>query len=125
MSEIDPAVGAAFEDSAQKGRLVIRHCRSCDMMLPPDRAICPECWSRDLETAHARGTGTLYSKVVFHRAFASSPQVPYVVGQVQLDEGPRIIGLADSDIAIGLAVRVELESGDGGVMMAIKPIDRM
>lgn len=123
MSAIDPALAAAFDAATQAGRLIIRRCRACDAKLPPDRALCPQCWSHDLESIDARGTGTLYSRVIFHRAFAQRPPVPYAVGQIELDEGVRVIGLVAPDLVPGSVVRAVLDAGQDGVTLHFMPTE--
>ena len=44
-------------------------------------------------------TGTIWSFVVYHRAFAAElkDEIPYTVAMVQLDDGPYLVGRFDDD----------------------------
>lgn len=103
----DPSLATAFEDALDAGKLLLRHCTACGLMLPPDRALCPSCWSKALEWREAKGTGIVYSAVEFHRAFGAIP-IPYTVVQVELDEGPRVIGWAEGKPPGGTRVRARI-----------------
>ncbi len=56
-------------------------------------ASCPECLSLEWEWHQVQPTGTLLSYAVYHRAFdpAFQDEIPYTVGYVQLDDGPRMV----------------------------------
>ncbi|WP_269304986.1 Zn-ribbon domain-containing OB-fold protein [Aeromicrobium sp. HA] len=77
-----------------EGRIPLRRCESCGTHFALPLPSCPDCGSADLVEVSAGGEGSLYSWVIVHYAWDEelSPQVPYVIGAVQLDEGARIFG---------------------------------
>jgi uncharacterized OB-fold protein len=118
----DPALATAFEEALDAGTLLLRRCTACGLMLPPDRALCPSCWSKALEWHEAKGTGIVYSAVEFHRAFGALP-IPYTVVQVELDEGPRVIGWAEGKLAGGTRVRARLADYQDSKRLQFEPLN--
>ncbi len=117
----DPALAAAYEEALDAGALLLRRCTACGLMLPPDRALCPACWSKALEWQEAKGTGIVYSAVEFHRAFGEMP-IPYTVVQVELDEGPRVIGWAEDKLPGGTRVRARLADYHDTKRLVFEPL---
>jgi uncharacterized protein len=83
-----------FWDAARQGRLVIQRCQACGELRWPPLVGCPECHSRDATWDEVRPTGTIWSFVVYHRAFAAElkDEIPYTVAMVHLDDGPYLVG---------------------------------
>ncbi|ANO05447.1 Zn-ribbon domain-containing OB-fold protein [Mycobacteroides immunogenum] len=81
---------AFFFDSARDDRLAVAVCADCDAVLAPESMVCVRCAGTRLEPGVASGAATLVTWTVVHRApnplFADC--VPYVVGVVELTEGP-------------------------------------
>jgi uncharacterized OB-fold protein len=119
LSPVDDPVAGPFFQAAAEGRLVVQHCNSCDALRWPPLSGCPECRSRDTTWIDVVPTGTIWSFVVYHRAFSATlkDQIPYTVAMVQLDEGPYLIGrLVDGDKPPKVGDRVDAEFlDDGGV----------
>jgi uncharacterized protein len=92
----DP-LSAPFWDAARRGRLVIQRCQACGELRWPPLAGCPECHGRDATWDEVRPSGTIWSFVVYHRAFSAEleDQIPYTVVMVQLDDGPYLVGRFD------------------------------
>jgi uncharacterized OB-fold protein len=95
-----------FWDAARKGRLVIQRCQACGELRWPPLVGCPECHGRVATWDEVRPTGTIWSFVVYHRAFAAElkDEIPYTVAMVHLDDGPYLVGRfedADSPPVIG------------------------
>jgi uncharacterized OB-fold protein len=110
------AKSAEFFDAAAGGRLAMRRCLECHQTLPPEAVVCTTCASTDLVWADAVGTGVLASWTTVHRAPNPfyAEMVPYVVGIVELDEGPWLYGLIDAEPRAGLRVRATFpEVADG------------
>jgi uncharacterized OB-fold protein len=113
----DPVAGPFFE-AAAAGRLVVQRCNSCDLLRWPPLSGCPDCRSRDTTWVDVRPTGTIWSFVVYHRAFSASlkDEIPYTVAMVQLDEGPYLVGrLIDGEKPpqVGDVVNAEFLDVDG------------
>ena len=113
---LDPAASPEhrpFREAARSGRFVIPVCRSCGKAHWYPRALCPFCFSADIDWRQASGAGVIYSYSVMRRA---SP--PHAIAYVTLAEGPSVLtSIIDSDFAqlrIGAAVEVVLrEVADG------------
>jgi uncharacterized OB-fold protein len=68
---------------------MLPRCRGCGKCHFYPRAICPFCWSNDLEWIKASGKGTLHAFSIPQRPVLGIP-VPFVAAIVELEEGPRI-----------------------------------
>ena len=117
------ADSAPYWAAARERRLVIRKCGACGAFHFMPRALCPECWSDRLEWVDARGTGTVHSFTVIHRASspAFQPRTPYVLALIELDEGPRMVSnvLGADALAVKIGDRVEVtfeDRGDGALL---------
>ena len=119
LSPVDDPVAGPFFQAAAEARLVVQRCNSCGALRWPPLSGCPECRSRDTTWVDVVGSGTIWSFVVYHRAFSASlrDQIPYTVAMVQLDEGPYLVGrLVDGDKPPKVGDRVDAEFlDDGGV----------
>jgi uncharacterized OB-fold protein len=114
----DPVAGPFFE-AAKVGRLIVQRCDTCAALRWPPLPGCPECRGRATTWAEVAPCGTVWSFVVYHRAFAPelSAQIPYTVAMIQLDAGPYMIGqLTDDGSPPVVGARVLAEFVDvGGV----------
>jgi uncharacterized protein len=106
----DPVSGP-FWAGARRGALCVQRCLSCEALRFPPLVGCPECLSRDTEWIDVPAVGSIWSYVVYHRAFqaALKDDVPYTVVVVELDAGPFITGrlAAEHDVTIGARVSAE------------------
>ena len=109
--------------AARERRLVIRQCKACSQLHFMPRHLCPHCWSDQLEWVDAKGTGSVHSFTIIHRASdpAFAALVPYAVVLVDLDEGPRmmsnILGPDALIVKIGDRVQVTFEDRGDGAML--------
>lgn len=102
-------VTAGFWAATARGELAIQRCAACSRFQHPPRAVCGDCGGTDLAFTTVSGRGTVYSYTVVERAFLPElrPVVPYAIGLVDLDEGPRLmtgLRIDADDLAIGLPV---------------------
>jgi uncharacterized OB-fold protein len=84
---------APFWDFARVGELRMQRCSECSQLRWPPGPICPYCWSADASWAPLSGQGVLQSWVTFHREYHPAFPVPYSVGLIELDDGPRLEGM--------------------------------
>jgi hypothetical protein len=115
LSPVDDPVAGPFFRAAAQGRLVVQRCNSCDALRWPPLSGCPECRSRDTTWVDVAPRGTIWSFVVYHRAFQVSlaEEIPYAVAMVQLDDGPYLVGrLAAGTRPVAVGDRVAAEFGD-------------
>jgi len=104
------------EDRAEAPRLLGSRCTRCGEIFFPRRVVCASCLAAALEDTRLGPHGTLYTFTVVHvplfgtrRADAGS----YAVGQVDLDEGPRVQAILAGEpgnLAIGMDLVLQLET---------------
>lgn len=101
-----------FWEGTLAEELRVQACNACGNRQLPGGPCCTSCLSQDLRWDRASGRGTVFSHSVvrhaFHPTFAD--QVPYVVADVQLEEGPiltsNVTDCPVEDVRIGLPVEV-------------------
>ena len=81
---------AALLGRHPSGELRLQRCRACSRTYFPPQPFCPACASADIEIVRASGRGSLYSYVITHRA-APGFEAPYVIAEVELEEGPGLL----------------------------------
>lgn len=119
---------AFFWDGLAEGKVLLPYCTLSEHHFFPPAPGCPQCGRDDhLESREASGTGTVYSWIVAHYAFEPEfrGDVPYVIAEVQLPEGPRVYTwlqdvAVDADLA-GLDVTVEAAQRDGRTFLRSVP----
>ncbi len=100
-----------------EGVLLGTRCKACELYLFGDATFCARCTSAELESVELSSTGALHSYTVIH---APPPgwkgDVPYVLGSVELLEGPQVITeVIDVDprmVSIGTPMCLVLRVGD-------------
>ncbi|WP_163538623.1 OB-fold domain-containing protein [Gracilibacillus sp. YIM 98692] len=107
-------VSKPFWDSVAAGKLSIQQCNSCQEWVFYPREHCPHCLSDDLTWKEASGSGSLKTWSVIHRAGhpAWQDRTPYVVGIVELEEGPSLLThllVKEEDLAYKMKVKVSFE----------------
>ncbi|MEM3736481.1 MAG: Zn-ribbon domain-containing OB-fold protein [Candidatus Bathyarchaeia archaeon] len=99
----------SFYKAIAEGKLVAGKCRVCNKLLVPPRPLCPHCYSSNFEEVVLKGKGKLLSYTIIHVA---PPQframAPYTVGIVELEEGPRILGVIHSPSGRPLKIGQEM-----------------
>lgn len=90
-----------FWSGLAEGRLVFQRCNSCMEIQHPPRHLCGSCWSDNLGETESSGTGVIESVTTVRRAPLPQfkPDLPYVIGAVIVDEGPRVIATIVGDDA--------------------------
>lgn len=103
-------------EAIQKGELRIQKCKSCGVLRHPPRPMCGECQSVEWESVRSNGEGTIYSHTILHHPKFPGFDYPVICALIELREGTRIVsnivGCADSDVHIGMPVRVSIENVD-------------
>ena len=107
-------------DDGSEGILLGTKCRDCGVHVFGPVTFCQACTSNNLEPVNLSSCGTLYSYTVVRVPPAGWPgPVPYVLGQVELREGPHVlaevIDCRESDLRIDMEVELALRtvSADG------------
>ncbi len=88
--------------------------------LPRDR--CPTCGAA-FETLQASGRGRLFASTLVTRAPDETFRalVPYRIGLVDLDEGPRLMAHIDGEPAIGAPLTGDMEERAGRLLPVFRP----
>lgn len=115
------ALSAPFWDGAAAGRLLLQRCGDCRKWVFYPRRFCPHCWSLDLDWFEASGVGRLATWTTVSRPGHPGwePAVPYVVGLVELAEGPTMLShllLAPHAARWGLELMVRFVPVGGAVL---------
>lgn len=96
---------------AVKGQLLLCECDDCGLVYYYPRALCPNCFSEDINWVEASGTGKVYSySTTSTMSGWPEDDLPLVVAYVELDEGPRMMTNVDANpdtIEIGTCVEVQ------------------
>lgn len=82
-----------FWAGCKEHQLRFQRCKSCGHVRWPASFICPMCYSKETKWIVAEGKGKVYTFAVYHVAYypAFEIELPYVVVDVELEEGPRLI----------------------------------
>lgn len=96
-----------------EGRLLFQKCKSCGAVQFPPRHHCATCWEADLDWVESTGKGKVESFTIVRRAPlpAFRDKVPYVVGAVLVEEGPRMIATIVGDGALDVRVGDDVTVG--------------
>ena len=103
------------------------HCKTCDTYYFPPRVVCPQCRRKgQLEKYIFKGLGKIHTFAIVRQAPDTfKRQIPYIVAQVELDEGARlttqIVNCNIEDVHIGMRVRSCFrkitEYGESGIIV--------
>jgi hypothetical protein len=118
----DPVAGPFFAGILE-GRFTAQRCNSCEALRWPPLSGCPDCHSRSTTWVEVAPTGTIWSFVVYHRAFQASlkEEIPYTVAMVELDDGPYVVGrLVPGDKPPAVGDRVVAELGEFGGVPSVR-----
>ena len=118
---------SSFYKFLAEKKLMASRCKNCGSLHMPPHPICTKCHGGEMEWAEMKGSGRVAAFTAI--SVGPSPTIeegysrnnPYVVGVVQLDEGPRMSGRIQGlnarepeKIRVGTPVAVEfLEPGEG------------
>ncbi len=110
---VDPLRLRLDDAAGQSGTLLGMRCRDCGVYLFGAATFCQACTSDSLEPVDLSPAGVLYSYTVVRVPPDGWPgPVPYVLGEVELPEGPHVlaevIDIPEAALKIGLAVRLAL-----------------
>ncbi|WP_028984430.1 Zn-ribbon domain-containing OB-fold protein [Sporichthya polymorpha] len=108
-----PAVDAEsreFWEAAARGEFAYKRCVSCGRAHWYPRPHCPYCHADGTTWESTAGGGTVYTFTVIRQNSSSAFRdwVPYAMGMVDLDGGPRVFARFVGDIS-GLAVGSRVE----------------
>jgi uncharacterized OB-fold protein len=105
----------AFWQGGERGELVFWRCQDCEYYIHPPQAICPMCHSKNLATETVSGRATIASFSINYQPWMPGPELPYVVGIIEIVEQPsvrlttNIVNIDPDAVRIGMPVRVTFE----------------
>ena len=102
--------------AAVNSRALVRPvCDDCGRSHFSPQLVCPWCQSGGWSYEPSSGVGTVYSHTTIHRPPDPSFEAPYVVADIELDEGwrmfSRIVGCEPSAVHIDMPVQVTFVAG--------------
>ena len=108
-----------FFEELKNNKLMATRCAKCGALRCPPSIDCPKCLSSEVEWVELSGKGKLLTHTVVHIAPASLvKKAPYIVGIIELNEGPRmmaqLVNVKPENLRIGLPVQVVFDEGFGG-----------
>jgi uncharacterized OB-fold protein len=97
------------------GKLLGSRCMRCSTAAWPARAVCPRCGAAEMTNVAFNGRGTLTS---FTTVWIPRPGLPtpYVLGQVDLDEGVRVFARGEGtpeNVQVPARVRIVVSPDPG------------
>ena len=100
-------------EEGTNGTLLGFRCLDCGVHVFGSATFCQACTSSKLEPVDLSKKGILYSYTVVRVPSSGWPgQVPYILGQVELPEGPQVLAevieCPESELKIGLPVELAL-----------------
>ena len=105
-----------LDEHGTEGVLLGTMCRRCGEHFFGHVVFCQNCSSRELDTVELTNHGTLYSYTIVRVPPAGWPgDVPYVLGQVELPEGPHVlsevIDCPYEQLKVGMELKLALVVG--------------
>jgi len=104
----------SFYKSVSERKLMAAKCGKCGTLLLPPKPVCPKCFSTAFTWVELKGKGRLLSYTVIHispKQFES--MAPYVVGIVELEDGPHLPGMirdvGPEKIEVGMDLKVDFD----------------
>lgn len=119
-----------FYRALLRHELVAARCRDCGTWHTPLRALCPECWSFDIEVTPVNGRGTIHLLIRLHQgppARDVSYSTPWPLAAVELEEQPglrfvsTVVDCPPEQLRVGLPVELTWIERDGGPWYAFRP----
>jgi uncharacterized protein len=104
-----------FWDYCKNHELRMQYCVTCSEWIWYPRAWCPKCGKRNkIEWRKLSGNGHVYSFTIIRQVIDNSPafqnDIPFIIGLIELEEGPRIYSnvteIAVDKVAIGDTVTI-------------------
>ncbi len=104
---------APFWDGCDRGELLLQRCAECSRLQYFPRIMCAHCGSERMSWTRSSGKGTIFSRTSVEASFFGqrwTPDLPYTVVIIDLDEGvrflSRMVGERANEVSIGDRVEV-------------------
>ena len=118
-----------FWEGGREGELRFPRCQECGTWVHPPTPICPGCLSKDLAVEAVSGTATVLTFTLNHQHWVPSPDHPYAIAIVELDEqeGLRlttnVVNCAAEDVRIGMRVQVVFDQYEDVWIPLFQPVE--
>lgn len=119
----DPA-DLPFWQACDQGLFLVHQCQRCRRCYWP-ASRCVEHGDEAMAWVEASGQATLHTYTIMHRSYVPTMKeaVPFVVGVVELEEGPlfhtNIVNCDHDKLKIGMALQCEMQRHDSGLMIPL------
>lgn len=113
-----------FWQACREGRFLLHRCEKCARQYWP-ASRCVVHGNDAMRWVESSGAGVLYTYTIMHHAYTPgmAGKVPYVVGVIQLDEGPyfhsNIVDCAWDDVHVGMKLRAEMRAHESGLTLPV------
>jgi uncharacterized OB-fold protein/acyl dehydratase len=108
-------------DAADRGKVLIQRCKSCQTLRHPPRPMCGECQSVEWDSIESTLEGEVYSFTTLHYPKVPGYDYPLCCAVIQLAEGTRIVsnivGIDHEKVCIGMKVKGKVEQVDEKTML--------
>ena len=123
-TERPPWASGAWTHELQGGRLLIARCEPSDHAFIPTTTRCPVCGSSEWSEMEATGRGSVYSWATVHLSATPTPDMPYTIVDVALEEGPRVYARLVDGVTpeAGLLVAFDPERSQAAGRLVFRPI---
>jgi hypothetical protein len=113
-TSVDPQRLKLTSHDGAQGVLLGFRCRDCGVHMFGAAVFCQACTSGDLQPVEFGREGVLYSYTVVRVPPAGWPgQVPYILGEIELPQGPHVLAevvdCSESDLKIGMPMELALQ----------------
>ncbi|HKY89856.1 MAG TPA: OB-fold domain-containing protein [Nevskiaceae bacterium] len=119
----DPA-DLPFWEACREGRFLLHRCDRCGRSYWP-ASRCMEHGDAAMRWVEGSGRGVLYTYTVMHHAYTRSmkDKLPYIVGVIQLEEGPffhgNVVDCPLEALAVGMPLRSEMVAHESGLTVPV------
>ena len=109
------------------GQLRFLRCRVCATWIHPPSPRCPTCLAKEPAAEAVSGLATVLTYTLNHQPWVPSPDHPYAIAIVELDEQPglrlmtNIVNCPPDDVHVGMRVRVTFEEHDDVYVPLFEP----
>jgi uncharacterized OB-fold protein len=118
-----------FWTGGAEGVLRFLRCADCGLYLHPPGPVCRRCLSASIGVAAVSGRGHVVTYTINHQPWRPGVAVPYNIALVELVEQPalrlttNLVGVAGTDIEIGMPVQVEFEQAGEIFVPVFAPVE--
>jgi uncharacterized OB-fold protein len=112
-----------FREGLADHQLRYQRCEKCGHAQTLKRYVCVQCGCTDLRWRVACGNGTVRARSTVHRAPTDDFKalIPYTLVLVELNEGPRVMAHANTNVVIGSPVHATYFAHNGATLLRFEP----